>query len=185
MRLFVAIELDDPIRLALSSAQAELGRQCDGVRWVPAHQLHLTAKFLGEVRDPDVSAVADAVARAAAQAVPCNMTIKGCGCFPRRGPVRIVWAGANEESGALLQCVEAVESELEQIGFAKERRPFSPHMTIGRVREDRSGGQIRAAAEAVTLDAGEQPVRSLTLMSSVLSPQGPTYSAVSRTNLGE
>ena len=185
MRLFVAIELDDPIRFSLSSAQAQLTRQCDGVRWVPAHQLHVTVKFLGEVRDPDVSGVADAVARAAVQAAPFSMAIAGCGCFPKRGPVRIVWAGLIEESGALLQCVEAVERELEPIGFARERRPFSPHITIGRVREDRSGGQIRAAAEALTMDAGVQSVDSLTLMSSVLSPKGPTYSAVSRTNLGE
>ena len=99
--------------------------------------------------------------------------------------MRIVWAGLDEPSGALLQCAEAVEGELAQIGFARERRPFSPHITIGRVREDRSGGQIRAAAEGITLDAGDQSVASLTLMSSVLSPQGPTYSAVSRTNLGE
>ena len=184
MRLFVAIELDDPIRFSLSSAQAQLNDQCDGVRWVPAHQLHVTVKFLGEVRDPDVSGVADAVARAAGRAAPFTMTIAGCGCFPKRGPVRIVWAGLHEASGALLRCVEAVETELEPIGFARERRPFSPHITIGRVREDRSGGQIRAAAEALTMDAGVQSVGSLTLMSSVLSPKGPTYSAVSRTNLG-
>ena len=185
MRLFVAIELDDPIRFALSSAQAELGRECDGVRWVPAHQLHLTVKFLGEVRDAEVSNVADAVAQAAALAVPFSMTVKGCGCFPRGGAARIVWAGLHEESGALTQCVEAVESQLEQIGFARERRPFSAHITIGRVREDRSGGRIRAGAEAMTLDAGDQAVSSLTLMSSVLSPKGPTYSAVNRTNLGK
>ena len=185
MRLFVAIELDESVRALLSNAQAQLNRQCDGVRWIPAHQLHVTVKFLGEVRDADVSDVTDAVARGAARAAPFIMSIGGCGCFPKRGPVRIVWAGLAEPSGALLLCAEAVEDELEQLGFARERRPFSPHITIGRVREDRSGGQIRAATQAITLEPSEQWVASLTLMSSVLSPKGPTYSAVSRANFGK
>jgi 2'-5' RNA ligase len=182
MRLFVAIELDDTIRSALKSAQVELGARCAGVRWLPAHQLHLTAKFLGEVRDTDVSDVSEAVARSAAEAESFDMNIEGCGCFPKRGPARIVWAGANEVSGNLLKCIEALESEMEQVGFTREQRSFSPHITIGRVREDRSGGRIRAAADGLTLDAGIQAVASLTLMSSVLSPKGPTYAVVSRTS---
>ena len=185
MRLFIAILLSDDIRAALGKVQASLDGACRGVRWIPENQLHLTAKFLGEVPDRNVAEVAEAVARAAADAAPFDMEIAGCGCFPPRGPVRIVWVGVEEASGALLRCVEAVEGRLEEKGFPKERRPFSAHITIGRVREDRSGGRLRSVAEACTFEPMEQPVPSLTLMSSVLSPKGPTYTAVSTTSLGE
>ncbi len=184
MRLFVAIELDEVVRAALGTSQAELGRRCPGVRWIPPYQLHITTKFLGEVPDSQVDDVSTAVACAAAESRAFDMVIRGCGCFPPRGPVRIVWAGIDEPSGALLQCVGAVERQLGELGFPPERRPFSPHITIGRVREDRSGGRIRTAAEQLPLDPCDQSVRSLTLMSSVLSPKGPTYTPVSTSNLG-
>ena len=184
MRLFVAIEFADHVRSALKDIQVALGSQCDGVRWIPVEQVHVTVKFLGEVPDPKVMNVADAVARAAARVTPFTMELGGCGCFPPRGPARIVWAGLHEESGELARCAEAVETELEELGFRRERRSFSPHVTIGRVREDRSHGRIRSAADAFVFEPVDQDVSSITLMSSVLSPKGPTYTAVSKTNLG-
>ncbi len=185
MRLFVAIELDEPVRSALGRVQADLKARCDGVRWIPPHQLHMTVKFLGEVPDRDVAKLSEAVGSAASKAAPFEMDISGCGCFPPRGLVRIVWVGASDPAGALLKCVDALEAELETLGFPRERRPFSPHLTIGRVREDRSGGQIRAAVEVHTFESLDQPVGSLTLMSSVLSPKGPTYTPVTVASLGK
>lgn len=184
MRLFVAIELSDRVRAALVKAQAALRPTCDGVRWVQTPGLHLTVKFLGEVPDGDVEDTSAAVVEAAAGAAAFDMEVAGCGCFPARGPVRIVWAGVAEPSGALERYVEALEGRLERLGFARERKAFSPHITIGRVREDRSGGRLRSTVEAFELGAMEQPVSSATLMSSVLSPKGATYAQVNRTDFG-
>jgi len=184
MRLFVAIELDDQVRAALAQAQAALRPNCEGVRWVAPQNLHLTVKFLGEVPDREVTGVTDAVAHAAADAAPFDLQIDECGCFPLRGLVRIVWVGAVETSGALLRCVEGVEKRLEDAGYPRERKRFSPHITIGRVREDRSGGRLRSVVEGHVLDRLDQSVSTLTLMSSVLSPKGPTYMPVSKTKLG-
>ncbi|MGB2987478.1 MAG: RNA 2',3'-cyclic phosphodiesterase [Phycisphaerae bacterium] len=184
MRLFVAIELSDEVRSGLAKVQKDLAATCDGVRWIPSHQLHLTAKFLGEVPDRDVAKVGEAIAQAAAGSAPFDMEIADCGCFPPRGPVRIVWVGANETTGALAGCVEAVETELGRLGFPKERKRFSPHITIGRVREDRSGGCLRAAVEAHSFSSMQASISFITLMSSVLSPKGPTYTPVRKADLG-
>ncbi len=185
VRLFVAIELSDAVRTALQRVQEGLRRSCEGVRWVRMDQAHLTIKFLGEVPDGSPSEVSEAVSRGAAAAEPFDMEFAGCGCFPPRGAVRVIWAGAGEQSGALLRYVEATEAELEAVGFERERRGFSAHITLGRVREDRSGGSLREAVDAAELRAVDQTVTSVVLMSSVLSPKGPTYSVVSRALLGK
>jgi 2'-5' RNA ligase len=183
MRLFVAILLDEAVRRALSRLQSAIAPACDGVRWIPADQLHLTVSFLGEVRDRDVPEVCEAVQRAALRP-PFTIVANGAGCFPEKGPVRIVWAGARCDSQAMVQCVEAVTAELEQVGYPRERRPWSAHVTLGRVREDRSRGGIRTAVEAARLDPVQQPVNAVCVMCAVLSPKGPTYSVVSTSNLG-
>ena len=183
MRLFVALLLSEGVRAGLARVRAKLTRSCDGVRWIPSKQLHLTVKFLGEVPDSNVAAVSEAIAQASTRAAPSTMEIACTGCFPSGGPVRIVWAGAGDTPEAVDQCVETVTSELAQIGFAPERRRWSANITLGRVRDDRTGGRIRAAVEALSFEAMEQPVEALTLMSSVLSPRGPTYTVVSSANL--
>lgn len=185
MRLFVAIELTDEVREELKSVQSALGRSCDGVRWVHAEQLHLTVKFLGEVPDGEVSRVAEAVARSAARSASFEMELTDCGCFPPRGPVRIVWVGTRDPSELLTGCVNAVEQEMEAVGFPKESRPFSAHLTIGRAADGRQASGIRAAVERHSVKPVRQPVDELILMSSVLSPKGPSYSVVSKARLGE
>lgn len=183
MRLFVAIELSDSVRSVLRKMQDELRPRCDDVRWVRPEQLHLMVKFLGEVPDRDIDAVAAAMKLGAA-AVPFEMCIAGAGCFPPSGRVRIVWAGVEEKTGALQRCVAAVEDELVNLGFPQEERPFFPHITVGRVRDDRSHDRVRSAVSGCTLKSVRQPVDQLNLMSSVLAPQGSTYAVVMKANLG-
>lgn len=147
--------------------------------------IHLTAKFIGEVPDSDVDEVARTVADVAVEVEPFDMEITGIGCFPERGPVRIVWIGVREESGALVECVERLEEALWQLGFPKERRRYTPHLTIGRVRWDESDGAIRKAVDGSRVRTTTQPVSGLTLMMSALSPKGPTYTPVNKTKFGQ
>ncbi len=180
MRLFVALELNEAIKASVRRLQDKLARNCEGVKWVPPEQVHLTVKFLGEVPDQDVPKIAEAVTVAGARSNEFVMNAEGCGCFPPSGSVRIVWVGAKDDGGQMLRCVSAVEDEMEKLGFAREQRPFAAHLTIGRVKEDRSRGQIRTAVSAAKFDRLSQEMKSMTLMSSVLSPKGPTYAPVSR-----
>ena len=183
MRLFVAIELDEAVRSVLRKVQSGL-KACDDVRWIPAEQLHVTLKFLGDVRDDDVPGVCEALSQGAEGSAPFGIEVAGCGCFPPRGPVRIVWAGLREESGVLKRLAANVDTAMALLGFEPEQRPFSAHITIGRVREDRTGGRLREAVNAFDYDAASQSVKKVTLMSSVLSPKGPTYTPVQTTELG-
>ncbi len=184
MRLFSAFLLDDSVRAELSRVAVKLARTCGGVRWVPAEQLHVTVKFLGDVPDGDVVRVAEAMKEGAKRAEAFEFDIAGCGCFPPRGPVRIVWAGASEGSEAMTRAANAICGSLETMGFAPEPRAWSPHITIGRVKEDLSDGRIRAAAEACGFPPIRQSVRQVSLMQSTLSPKGSTYVQVGHAALG-
>lgn len=184
MRLFVAIELSERVRKALGEAQSRLRSRCEGVRWVRPELLHVTLKFLGDVPDGDVDGVSAGVELAAESSVAFSMEAGEYGCFPPHGGVRVVWAGLSDTTGSLTRCAEAVEAQMIDLGFEPERRAFSPHITLGRVRDDRSNGRTRSVVEAYVRDPVEQPVDSVTLMSSILSPSGPSYTPVCTANLG-
>jgi 2'-5' RNA ligase len=184
VRLFVAVELDQEVRAHLGSVQSTMRGVCPGVRWVLPEQMHLTLKFLGEVADRRVAEVAAALERAAGGSRACTLTLRGCGCFPPGGAPRVVWVGVEEPTGALAECAAAVEGSLEDLGFPREQRPFSAHVTLGRVRDDAGGGALRSKVSATSAGPWTQPVERIVLMSSVLSPKGASHTPVAACTLG-
>ncbi|HYF91197.1 MAG TPA: RNA 2',3'-cyclic phosphodiesterase [Symbiobacteriaceae bacterium] len=190
-RCFVAVEVKDAGLLrTLDAAQMGLRRAFgtpDPVKWVPAHQFHFTLKFLGEVEAAAAARAMAAVRRAAAGAAPFSAAMRGLGCFP--GPVRpsVLWAGVAEGADGLGQLAARVEQELAREGFPPERRPFKPHLTLGRVREGAfvPRAAVEALAEAERQDFGRFGVERLVLMKSELTPRGPIYTPYGVAALGE
>ncbi len=162
------------MRSALHRAKKKLETQCEDVRWTPTQQLHLTVRFIGEVKDSEVNDVAGAVTRSAKACPRFDLKVGNMGCFPSRGQVRAIWAGV-ELTDHLKRCADAIEHELDMLGFDEDRRPFAPHITLGRTRRDGSQGATRRVVEQMTLAHMSQPVKSLTLMSSALTKSGPIY----------
>jgi 2'-5' RNA ligase len=181
----VGLELDEAARRALVEAQRALSDFDRVVRWIPEANLHLTLKFLGEVPEDAVEDTCEAVRRAASESSLFSFALKGLGCFPPKGPARIVWAGVEPQGGGLLECQEAVEKEMAEAGFQRESRPYSPHLTIGRVRAGRNTRDLRGALQAAEFEAPTQRVRELVLFESTLSPKGAVYTAVIRAPLGQ
>jgi len=186
MRLFVAIELSDEARTAVARCQSKLARQDNDsrVRWTPSQNVHLTIRFLGEVPEAEVVSVSQAVESSTNAVPPFSMRIDNVGCFPTRGKVRIVWVGIEENSGAMARLAAKTESEIVAAGFPPESRPYRPHVTIGRVKDDRSGGDLRRVIGSCAFDGVEQTVDRVVVMASQLSPGGPTYLVVSTHPLG-
>ncbi len=181
MRCFVAVELTETVRKRLAGLQqrfSDLGRS---VRWVRPDAMHLTVKFLGDVPDQQLPAASQAVADVARQCRPFEFAVRSTGCFPPRGNVRVIWVGVEETSGELAACKRRCEDAFSALGFPRESRPFSPHLTLGRVKDPRRAGNLRqliaaqADFKAGTVSAGE-----LVLFESRLSPQGAQYAVVHR-----
>ena len=142
------------------------------------HQFHFTLKFLGETPEERLPAAREAAERAAAGAAPFDLALEGLGAFPDAGPPRVVWAGCGEGREALAALARAVEEAFGEAGFPREPRPFSPHLTVGRVKDPRKvpGRSFRdALARESGRGFGIVPARELVLFRSDLSPAGPTY----------
>jgi len=184
MRLFTAIELNDEVKAALRKAQRSLAAFDRAVRWVTSDQMHLTLKFLGEVPDASAGEVSAATGRIAQASSGFELVVGGCGCFPPKGRVRVVWVGVDEPSGALTACNELCESQYAQIGFAREHRAFSPHLTLGRVRDDKTGGRLRDAVADFEVGPHRHSVADLCVVRSTLTPGEAEYAVVSRHPLG-
>ncbi len=186
MRLFAAIELDPAIRERLVRVQQELGEFDRAIRWLSRDQMHLTIKFLGEVPDGDVPAVCDVLKEIAQETPAFDIDVRGLGCFPDRGGVRIVWAGLHEPSGALAECREHCEAMFAGLGFKQEHRGYAPHLTIGRVKESRRSAEIRRAIEErPDFAGGAQGVAEIVLFESYLKRAGAEYAPVCRCELAE
>lgn len=183
MRLFVAIWLDDQVRTSLRRLQDTLRPRCPGVRWTSPEQLHITVKFLGEVEDRRVPDIVAGLEEAAELCKPFDLRVVNVGCFPPRGEVRIVWAGVEDTDRVLAGGAGVLDAALEVVGFARETRPFSPHITIGRVRSDGSLGRLRSVVEKAQAGPEEQRVVEWRLMSSVMSSRGSVYDTLATVSL--
>lgn len=180
MRLFVAIELDHSVKRVMLKTIDRLAEFRKTVRWVLESRMHLTMKFLGDVPDERVSDVGDACARVVAACEPFEMVVDRCGCFPAGGRVRVIWCGSQGVSPAITACAGRLDEACRELGFEPETRPFSAHLTVGRVRDDRTNGRLRDAVQRLQSGSATQPVKELTLFQSTLSMQGPTHTALGR-----
>ncbi len=169
----------------LAGIQRELVRFDQIVRWARPEQMHLTLKFLGDVGGGQVEQVRAVVGQALAGLESFELRAERCGCFPPRGKARVVWCGVADSSGVLLSCARRLDEELATVGFAREERAYSPHLTLGRVREDSSNGKLRSAVEQVGVVSVVQGVEKVVLMSSELRPKGARHTVVDEWGLGK
>jgi 2'-5' RNA ligase len=190
MRLFVGVELEDSVRRAAASAadalRRELERSAPGLdaRWIPAENLHITLVFIGEVRDEQAEAIETVLAPPFPDPV-FDVTIGGCGAFPPSGPPRVLWFGVRDGAGPMVRVHDEVQSRLAPLGFEPERRPYSPHLTIARVKDvPRFGTKaVRHVLDDARVALGRSPVAAVTLFRSRLSPRGSTYEPLLRVPL--
>jgi len=190
IRTFIAIELPAEIHDALAAAQHELQRADPGaarcVRWVAPGSIHLTLKFLGQTPGAKVEAIRQAIERAAASAPCLALRLGHAGCFPNVRQPRVLWIGVEGDLAALSRLQSAIESTVSPLGFPSEKRPFSPHLTLGRVRDDATPEQRRRLGSAV---AALQPsnarftATSVSLMRSDLRPEGAVYTRLAEVEM--
>ncbi|HSB69973.1 MAG TPA: RNA 2',3'-cyclic phosphodiesterase [Candidatus Methylomirabilis sp.] len=184
MRLFVAMNLSTEIRERLAAAQDRLRRAQADVSWVRPENLHVTLKFLGETEEKRLGPIRLALAEVGRAAAPFTMAVAGSGSFGGRVP-RVVWAGVRDGAQPLIDLARNVEGVLARVGFPKEKREFTAHLTLGRVRSPRNADGLLAALQEVRGEPfGILAAREFELMQSELRPSGSIYTVLERFPLG-
>lgn len=186
MRLFVGIKLDQGVTDYLAGLREECPLPGDEaeVKWLKAPQLHLTLRFLGDVPDSQLPKICEVVDRVSRSLNPFDLKVDGVDCFPDHGAVRIIWAKLRDEGGTLARCFSDLEAELTALGFSPERRELVPHVTLARVRYDRSRGQLREGVGRISPKHIGYAVTTLSLFQSKLLAAGAEYSELFQTILG-
>ena len=188
VRCFIAIELPDEVKAGLSQLQSQLkAGKPTGIKWVDPYSIHLTLKFLGSVAVDRLDEITGAIEEATQGTSPFHLEVRELGVFPNLRRVQVVWVGVKGEVDKLGQLQQRIESNLARLGFAPESRPFTPHLTLARVRdralpdERQRLGQLIASTRfeaAFTIE-----VDTISLMKSQLTREGAIYSQISSIGL--
>ena len=188
IRAFVALNLPVPVIEQISKLQVELGAEAErvGLRvaWVPATNLHVTLRFLGEMPRETAFALRDRLVAGVAGRRSFGLQVRGVGAFPEIGRPRVLWVGLRDDEGALARLAAEVGGWVDELGFAPEPRPFHPHLTLGRVKEGAGDGVGDGAGDIGTRWAdhvvGPTVPTEVVLYSSELQRRGAEYTAIAR-----
>jgi 2'-5' RNA ligase len=183
-RTFIAVEISDEIRRRAMELAGRLSAVIDDVKWVAIENLHWTLQFLGDVEELEIPAVCTAVAEAAAECEPFDLTAWGAGAFPTADRPRTLWIGSGEGAADMVALQKAIERRLKKLGYRSEQRRFVPHLTLGRAgRHGRPQSLTAILASLADFDAGSMLVDEVTVFASQLTREGSVYEPLSRAPL--
>jgi len=188
IRSFIAIELPQNVKDGLARLRGELERaEHPFVKWVNPEAIHLTLKFLGNIPFKQVAEITKAIEEASKGTHPFHLEISGLGGFPNLKQPRVLWVGISGEIDKLLSLQRNIDSALTPLGFAKEERPFVPHLTLARIKERAAPVERKSFGELVMSTSSETSypfdVAAVSLMRSQLTPAGAIYTRLSATKL--
>ena len=191
IRAFLAVELSHELRAQLATVQQELTRSIEPemkrdrrISWAQPASIHLTIKFLGDMDEQVIDPLRAALEQAIGSRLAVNVPLERLGAFPRPQSPRVLWVGPSEnwergtEAKRVAEIHGAIEQACEGLRFLRETRPFSPHLTLARIKVGERQVGIALAKGGVLdrpLSLGSLAVESVVLMKSELKPTGSVY----------
>jgi 2'-5' RNA ligase len=201
IRVFLAVELSRELRADLAIVQQELKRRIEPemkrdmrISWAQPASIHLTLKFLGDMDEQVIDPLCAALEQAIGRQIPMNVPLERLGAFPRPQSPRVLWVGPSEnwERGAeakrMAEIHGAIEQACEGLGFLRETKPFSPHLTLARIKVGERQVGVALAKSGVLdrpISLSSLAVESVMLMKSELKPTGSVYTKLWEVKIGE
>ena len=191
MRAFFCLDLDERTKEQLRQQMEPLKRLPVDVKWVSPENMHITMVFLGDISDglvPDLEVAARQALEETGLDGPIDVTLDRLGAFPHVHKPRVVWAGCTTDPDPVKRLAQSLQDTLQPLGFEPEDRPFTTHVTLGRVKERGRSQGLQDLTEALENHKPFQcnlRIGRLTLMQSRLGPQGPIYESVLEIPLDE
>lgn len=184
MRCFVALDLPQPVRNHLIKVSEPLRERYD-IRWVDREQMHMTLLFAGELPNEHADALLDAID--SIELPPLSLSLAGFGAFPPRGMPRVVWAGIGGDVQAVRDLEQSLTELGEPFGIEREKRGFTPHVTLGRVQGQFGLLALIDQMKELGKELNAKPFAptGLTVYESILTPKGPIYEVMMHRALPE
>ena len=184
MRLFISLELPDGIKQGIARIQEELRKAGADAGWTRPEGIHLTLKFLGDAPEAKVQEIMTALAAAVTGSGSMRLEVMGAGAFPNAKAPRVLWVGVAGDTGKLAALQAAVEDAMEKIGFGREARKFSPHLTLARIRYPKPRDNWQQRIESIgDVKLGGFEAGHVSLMRSELRREGAVYAEAGRVDL--
>jgi len=185
IRSFLALDLPGPVSDFLEKLSNELKKSRADVKWVTPKSIHLTIKFLGNINRATIHEIETTLQPIFSDQTPIQLKVSKIGVFPNPRQPRIIWAGIEDPTGCVIRMVPIIEDTFLKIGFAKESRPFTPHLTLGRSRSAEGRERLISIMSELKCDGPVFTIDTAILFQSVLNAAGANYSALSVFKLGE
>jgi 2'-5' RNA ligase len=191
VRLFLAIDIPPRAREIITALQNRFKPLGFNASWVAPENVHLTLQFLGDTPSEQIPDIHQGVSAAVTPVPQFTVTLKKIGVFPKlKKPPRILWVGMEDPRNRLAVLQENIAKQMEEIGFPKEKRNFTPHLTLARIRQDRGGK--RAKLERLKREVESSPeiemesfkIDAVQLIESQLTPRGSVYTVLKEFPLG-
>ena len=183
VRSFIAIEIPEEIKKAISSIQNELKKslgKVSNISWARPETTHLTLKFLGDVPEEKIRSTEEALRLSARGIKAFNISVTGLGGFPNLEVPRVLWAGTFE-SAELKNLHAAIEGSLYAIGFEKDEKPFTPHLTLARIKSPFEGKKLSKAIKELGTDIKADFIAdSVILFKSELDSKGAAHTPIAK-----
>lgn len=190
-RLFISVNLTDDLRGKLAAEQKRLQRQLSDypLRWTRPEGIHITLKFLGDTDPTRLPELSTALQRVAVLHAPFVVTIGGLGCFPNARHPNVIWVGVHDPDKKLRALAASIEQAVASLGWERERRPFSAHLTLARVKREAGTQERRTLGRllpnlGVPETLGTCAVNTVHVMRSQLRSQGSLYTSLYEVRLG-
>lgn len=177
IRLFIAIDLSEDVKDVLLETAVRMADSLPkrAIRWVRREQLHLTLRFLGDTAVSQLPKLRQATTQIASRYQPLQLRLSGVGAFPNRKRPRVIWAGLVGELAPLQKLQSELEDQVVGMGWKREKRPFNPHITLGRVKNAPLARGLNWQVGLAGLGFG---VTAVQLVQSELRPSGAMYTVL-------
>lgn len=184
IRAFIAIDMPDDVAAALNGLQQELKVMRLNVRWVRPENIHLTLKFLGDIKPADIERIEVAMADAVHGRPPFMLTLSGIGFFPGVNRPRVIWVGLGGQTRHLIDLQTHLADRLAAIGFPREKRSYQAHLTLGRIRQAKRSDRFSPVLQQFS-DWGDREFSAdrIGLFRSDLKPSGAVYTKLKQVKM--
>lgn len=183
IRTFIAVDLPQQIKMEIDKMTAGFRQLNANIRWVKAANLHLTLRFLGDIPEESVLSLADSIKGSTEGFGGFDLSLSGLGAFPNLRRPRVIWIGSGSGTDRLKGLAAKVEQAVIESGFGKGDKPFSSHLTIGRVKFPKGLDRLLAQIGETRYESQPFGVNEVSIYKSDLSPAGPKYTKLEAISL--